>query len=190
VRLIQKWLSAGVLENGKRAVGKVGSPQGATISPLLRLPSLHLRPLVLEQGAEQWRRRHARGDMIIVRYADDIVVGFQHEQEARRFWAACALGDKGRATPELWSGAAPRQDSLDRVRSPCEPRKARRRETGSIRLPWLHASMRRVKEERKRFGWNGKRSSNAYGRRSSGYPMRCAEIVTAPSQRKASGSAK
>jgi len=87
VRLIQKWLSAGVLENGKRVPGKVGSPQGATISPLLANVYLHY---TFDLWAEQWRRQHARGDMIIVRYADDIVVGFQHEQEARRFWAAMA----------------------------------------------------------------------------------------------------
>ena len=85
VRLIQKWLKAGVLEDGKKVPVEAGSPQGATISPLLANIYLHY---TFDLWAEQWRRQQARGDMIIVRYADDIVVGFQHEQEARRFWAA------------------------------------------------------------------------------------------------------
>jgi group II intron reverse transcriptase/maturase len=82
VRLIQKWLSAGVMENGKWAETKVGSPQGATISPLLANIYLHY---VYDLWAHQWRRRHARGDVVIVRYADDTIVGFEHEEDARRF---------------------------------------------------------------------------------------------------------
>jgi len=87
VRLIQKWLKAGVMENGKKVLTEVGSPQGATISPLLANIYLHYS---FDLWAEQWRRRHVSGDMIIVRYADDIVIGFQHEHEARRFWTAMA----------------------------------------------------------------------------------------------------
>ena len=81
-RLIAKWLRAGVLEDGKKVVQEKGSPQGATVSPLLANIYLHY---AFDLWAEQWRRKHARGDVIIVRYADDIVLGFQHEADARRF---------------------------------------------------------------------------------------------------------
>ena len=86
VRLIQKWLRAGVLEDGKRTQSEVGTPQGAGISPLLANIYLHY---VLDLWAQAWRRQ-AKGDVIIVRYADDGAVGFQHEAEARRFWADLA----------------------------------------------------------------------------------------------------
>jgi group II intron reverse transcriptase/maturase len=85
VRLVQKWLVAGVLEEGKRLETDVGTPQGATISPLLANVFLHY---VIDLWAEQWRRRHACGDVILVRYADDFVLGFQHEEDARRFRTA------------------------------------------------------------------------------------------------------
>jgi RNA-directed DNA polymerase len=82
IRLIRKWLKAGVLEDGVVAVSDRGTGQGAVISPLLANIYLHY---VLDLWAERWRRREATGDMIIVRYADDFIVGFQHESEARRF---------------------------------------------------------------------------------------------------------
>lgn len=82
VRLIQKWLSAGVMEQGRWSAVEVGSPQGATVSPLLANIYLHY---VYDLWAHQWRKRHARGDMIIVRYADDTVVGFEHEEDGRQF---------------------------------------------------------------------------------------------------------
>jgi RNA-directed DNA polymerase len=82
VRLIRKWLKAGVLEDGIVTVGDRGTGQGAVISPLLANIYLHY---VLDLWAERWRRREATGDMIIVRYADDFIVGFQHENDARRF---------------------------------------------------------------------------------------------------------
>jgi len=82
IRLIRKWLKAGVLEDGKVETAEVGTPQGAVISPLLANIYLHY---VFDLWAERWRRREARGDVIIVRYADDIVVGFQHRHEAERF---------------------------------------------------------------------------------------------------------
>jgi group II intron reverse transcriptase/maturase len=85
LRLIQKWLSAGVLENGKRSATRVGTPQGATVSPLLANVYLHY---VFDLWADHWRRTQARGEMIIVRFADDIVVGFQHRADAERFGAA------------------------------------------------------------------------------------------------------
>lgn len=82
IRLIQKWLRAGVLEDGAVTVSERGTGQGTVISPLLANIYLHY---VIDLWAERWRRREAAGDMIIVRYADDIVVGFEHETDARRF---------------------------------------------------------------------------------------------------------
>ena len=82
VRLIQKWLTAGVMEDGRWTASTVGSPQGATASPLLANIYLHY---VLDLWVQQWRRRHARGDVVIVRFSDDFIVGFEHEEEARRF---------------------------------------------------------------------------------------------------------
>jgi group II intron reverse transcriptase/maturase len=83
IRLVQKWLKAGVLEEGVVSVSARGTGQGAVISPLLANVYLHY---ALDLWAERWRRREATGDMIIVRYADDFIVGFQHEADARRFW--------------------------------------------------------------------------------------------------------
>src|SRR5215475_5202546 len=85
LRLIQKWLTAGVLEDGVVTVGEKGTGQGTVISPLLANIYLHYS---LDLWAERWRRREATGDMVIVRYADDVVVGFEHESDARRFWGA------------------------------------------------------------------------------------------------------
>src|ERR1700736_1367749 len=82
IRLIRKWLKAGVLEDGVITVSEKGTGQGSVISPLLANVYLHY---VLDLWAERWRRQEATGDMIIVRYADDIVVGFEHESDARRF---------------------------------------------------------------------------------------------------------
>jgi RNA-directed DNA polymerase len=82
IRLIRKWLKAGVAEDGQVTPGEVGTPQGAVISPLLANIYLHY---VFDLWANQWRRRHAHGDVIMVRYADDIVVGFEHPADAERF---------------------------------------------------------------------------------------------------------
>jgi group II intron reverse transcriptase/maturase len=84
LRLIQKWLAAGVIENGAWTASKEGVPQGASASPLLANVYLHY---VFDLWAHQWRTRHARGDMVIVRFADDFVVGFEHRDDAERFWA-------------------------------------------------------------------------------------------------------
>jgi group II intron reverse transcriptase/maturase len=85
IHLIQKWLKAGILEDGVVTVSDTGTGQGSVISPLLANVYLHYG---FDLWAERWRRREATGDMIIVRYADDIVVGFEHEIDARRFWDA------------------------------------------------------------------------------------------------------
>jgi RNA-directed DNA polymerase len=83
IRLVQKWLRAGVLEDGIVTVEEKGTGQGSVISPILSNVYLHY---VFDLWVERWRRREATGDMIMVRYADDIIVGFQHESDARRFW--------------------------------------------------------------------------------------------------------
>jgi len=82
LRLIQKWLTAGVMEDGTKMVSEGGTPQGATVSPLLANVYLHY---VFDLWAQQWRRRRARGDMIIMRFADDFVVGFEHRSDAELF---------------------------------------------------------------------------------------------------------
>ena len=83
LHLIQKWLKAGVLEDGVVTDSEKGTGQGTVISPLLANIYLHYS---FDLWAERWRRREASGDVIIVRYADDIVIGFEHETDARRFW--------------------------------------------------------------------------------------------------------
>jgi RNA-directed DNA polymerase len=88
IRLVQKWLKAGVLDHGEWSVSDDGTPQGAVASPLLANVYLHY---VFDLWAERWRRREANGNVIYVRYADDIVVGFEHETDARRFWDAMRL---------------------------------------------------------------------------------------------------
>jgi len=87
VRLIQKWLNAGVLEDGKRTRVEDGTPQGSSASPLLANVYLHY---VFDLWVRAWRRTQARGDMIVVRFADDIVLGFQMRSDAERFWKELA----------------------------------------------------------------------------------------------------
>ena len=83
VRHVKKWLNAGVLEEGKRTRSEKGTPQGGSASPLLSNVLLHY---VFDLWAHQWRKREARGDVIIVRFADDTVVGFQRRGDAERFF--------------------------------------------------------------------------------------------------------
>ena len=82
VRLIQKWLKAGVLEDGKRTPSEVGTVQGGSVSPLLANVYLHY---VFDLWVQRWRIKQARGDVVVVRFADDFVVGFQHRCEAEQF---------------------------------------------------------------------------------------------------------
>jgi len=82
LRLIQKWLRAGVSEEGEWSKTEVGTPQGSVISPLLSNIYLHY---VLDEWVKDWRKKQARGEVIIVRYADDYVMGFQYRYEAERF---------------------------------------------------------------------------------------------------------
>ena len=81
LRLLKKWLRAGVSEDGEWSPTKVGTPQGAVISPLYANVFLHY---VLDLWIHDWRQRHARGEVILVRFADDFVLGFREESDARR----------------------------------------------------------------------------------------------------------
>jgi len=93
LRLIQKWLNAGIVVDGSWSETETGTPQGAVVSPLLSNVYLHY---VLDQWTDQWRQE-ARGDVTIVRYADDAIIGFQHEDEARQYLQELRerLGDFG-----------------------------------------------------------------------------------------------
>jgi RNA-directed DNA polymerase len=82
IRLISKWLKAGVMEDGAVTPTDAGTPQGAVISPLLANIYLHY---VFDLWADRWRHHHAQGNVIFVRYADDIIAGFEHEADAKRF---------------------------------------------------------------------------------------------------------
>jgi len=82
LRHIKKWLNAGVMEDGRRTQMETGAPQGGSISPLLANVYLHY---VFDLWAHQWRERHARGDVIIVRFADDLTMGFQYREDAEQF---------------------------------------------------------------------------------------------------------
>jgi group II intron reverse transcriptase/maturase len=84
LRLIQKWLRAGVIEDGEWSETETGTAQGASVSPLLSNVFLHY---VFDLWADQWRRRNARGDVILVRFADDFLAGFEHREDAERFLA-------------------------------------------------------------------------------------------------------
>ena len=82
LRLLQKWLKAGVMEEGEWSETEKGTPQGAVISPLLANIYLHY---VFDLWVQAWRKKHARGEVVVVRYADDTVLGFQSQTEADRF---------------------------------------------------------------------------------------------------------
>ncbi len=84
LRLIQRWLKAGVIEDGEWSSAEEGTAQGASISPLLGNVYLHY---AFDLWAERWRRRHAHGDVILVRFADDFLAGFEHREDAERFLA-------------------------------------------------------------------------------------------------------
>ena len=138
IRLIQKWLKAGVLEDGIVTVSDRGTGQGSVISPLLANIYLHY---VFDLWAERWRRREATGDMIIVRYADDIVVGFEHEADARRF-----LDAMRERLEEFALSLHPDKTRLIEFgrHAADEPQAARARQTGDLQLPGLHLHLRQV----------------------------------------------
>jgi hypothetical protein len=84
IRLIRKWLKAGVMVDGNWSATEAGSPQGAVVSPVLANIYLHY---CFDLWAEQWRHRHARGHVLYVRFADDLVAGFEYKEDAQRFLA-------------------------------------------------------------------------------------------------------
>ena len=94
LRLIQKWLRAGVIEDGVVDGVRGGTPQGASVSPLLANVYLHY---VFDLWAHQWRRRQARGEVIVVRFADDFVVGFEHRTTPCGSWQIFASGSRSSA---------------------------------------------------------------------------------------------
>jgi len=109
VRLIQKWLNAGVLEDGKRIRVEEGTPQGGSASPLLANIYLHY---VFDLCVRAWRRKLAHGDVIVVRFADDIGLGFQQQADAEQFRAELGermrqfnleLHPREKATSGVWS---------------------------------------------------------------------------------------
>ncbi|MCP5048265.1 MAG: hypothetical protein GY940_13930, partial [bacterium] len=85
LRLVSKWLKTGYMEDGKRVIPEKGTPQGAVISPLLANAFLHY---ALDVWAARWRKLEAKGGMIMVRYADDFVIGFQYHEDAIKFQRA------------------------------------------------------------------------------------------------------
>lgn len=82
LRLVRKWLKVGVVEKGQWSASQVGTPQGSVVSPLLSNIYLHY---VLDKWVAEWRKTRAAGDVIVVRYADDFITGFQHRSEAEQF---------------------------------------------------------------------------------------------------------
>ena len=138
IRLIQKWLRAGVLEDGIVTIEEKGTGQGLVISPLLANVYLHY---VFDLWAERWRRREATGDVIMVRYADDLVVGFEHESDARCFWDAMR-----RQVAGVRAVASSGQDPPDRVRPLCgvESKKAWARQTGDLQVPGVRSHLRKI----------------------------------------------
>jgi retron-type reverse transcriptase len=116
LRLIKKWLAAGVIEDGDWSETLEGSPQGASVSPLLANVYLHY---VFDRWVRQWRRRHARGDMIVVRFADDCVTRTQRRSRCRRssqpMW--CCARDGGVALRDRSAGGGPKPPQAAGVKS-------------------------------------------------------------------------
>jgi retron-type reverse transcriptase len=107
VRLILKWLKAGIVEGTDWSDNGKGTPQGAVVSPLLANVFLHY---VFDLWIDPWRKQHAKGDCIAVRYADDFVIGFEHEADAR----ACLEALGGRLG-KFGLTSSSEENSLDRV---------------------------------------------------------------------------
>ena len=155
LRLIERWLKAGVLESGRWEPVEVGTPQGSGISPILANVFLHY---VVDLWVHQWRRHRAAGQVIVCRYADDLVIGCQYEADGKQLLAALKR-QAGAVRP-----VAPRgQDPADRVRAVRRRAPSSRRATtpGDLQLSGLHALLR---QDQKRTGsWSsGRRKPNAW----------------------------
>jgi RNA-directed DNA polymerase len=139
LRLIQKWLNAGVMEEGKGSGTKTGSPQGSVISPLLANIYLHY---AFDRWVDVWRKKWAQGDVVVVRYADDIILGFQHQTEADRF-----LENFRERLGKFGLELHPDKTRPIEFGQFAEQNRERRGEAGNVRLSRLHAHQR---EERVR----------------------------------------
>jgi hypothetical protein len=142
IRLVRKWLKAGVLDDGVWSVSDTGTPQGAVISPLLANVFLHY---VFDLWAVQWRRREATGNAIFVRYADDIVAGFEHEADARRFWNAMRerfeqFGLELHGVKDAFAGV---RQQCSRTTQTTKVGKAR-----DIHVSWVHLHLRKDPKRR------------------------------------------
>ncbi len=146
MRLIQKWLNAGVLEDGKRIRVEEGTPQGGSASPLLANVYLHY---VFDLWVQAWRQKRAHGDVIVVRFADDIVVGFNNQADADQF-----REELTRENEKVQSGTASRENAPAGVWSICDqqPAEARRREAGNVQLPRFYAHLCEEEEQRNVYG--------------------------------------
>ena len=133
--LIRKWLRAGVMEEGKLKRSEEGTPQGGLVSPVLANIYLHY---VFDQWVQQWRKREARGAMIIVRYADDFVVGFEHREEAERF--------QGELRERMRKFELELHEEKTRLIEFGKHAVSQRRRRGEgkpdVQLSWLHAHLR------------------------------------------------
>ena len=140
---------------GRRAIQ--GSPQGASVSPLLANVYLHY---VLDLWADWWRKRHARGDVIIVRFADDFIVGFEHREDAERF-----RDELGGRFAKFGLELHPDKTRLIEFGRHAARNRAARGDgqAGDVRLPGLHAHLREI-EERALLAASGSRSRNGCGR--------------------------
>ncbi len=136
IRLIRKWLKAGVMEDGQVTPTGTGTPQGAVISPLLANIYLHY---VFDLWAQQWRKRHAQGNVILVRYADDIVAGFEHKADAERFRAE--LNERMARFALTLHQEKTRLIEFGRFAA-AQPRAARSGQAGEFQLPGVHAYLR------------------------------------------------
>jgi hypothetical protein len=141
LRLIQKWLTAGVSEDGAWVATEKRTPQGAVASPLLANVYLHY---VFDLWVRRWRRQTATGDMIVVRYADDIVLGFEHRADAERF-----LGERKDRMRSFGLEIHPDKTRLIELgRHAIEQRTRRGEGKPYVRLPGVYAHLRYHTEDR------------------------------------------
>jgi hypothetical protein len=157
LRLVRKRLTVGIVdETGERQPATVGSPQGAVISPLLANLYLHH---VYDLWARKWYRQHATGEVLVARYADDTVVGFEHRADAERFLQdlrqrmakfALDLQRADRLSGSIRFAARSPQDPADRVwkAGSRKPGREQGRQTGDLRLSRLHSHLRMLAARR------------------------------------------